>query len=67
MPAVLGRGNIWLLEYLATASLHMDVYPPGGEDIGLPARRVFCVLFGHVNLCHGLATSVVVKNHGRRH
>ena len=24
--------NIWLLEYLATASLHMDVYPPGGED-----------------------------------
>ena len=47
---------------------HMDVYPPGGEDVDLPAGRAFLVLiFYRVNLCHGLATSVVVKNHGRRH
>ena len=50
---------------------HMDVYPPGGEDVDLPAGRVFCavVLFGRVDLCcvdlccadlcHGLATSAM--------
>ena len=24
--------------------LHMDVYPPGGEDVNLPAGRVFVAL-----------------------
>ena len=46
---------------------HMDVYPPGGEDVDLPAGRVFVALFGHVNLCHGLATSAMVFNYDRRH
>ena len=51
---------------------HMDVYPPGGEDVDLPAGRVFCcavVLFGRVDLCcvdlccadlcHGLVSSAM--------
>ena len=44
---------------------HMDVYPPGGEDIDLPAGRVFLVvIFCRVNLCcadlcHGLVSSAM--------
>lgn len=35
----------------------MDVYPPGGEDIDLPAGRVFLVvIFCRVNLCHDLVS-----------
>lgn len=42
----------------------MDVYPPGGEDIDLPAGRVFVALFGRADLCcvdlrHGLVSSAV--------
>ena len=53
----------------------MDVYPPGGEDVDLPAGRVFCcavVPFGRadlccVDLCHGLVSSAMVFNYDRRH
>ena len=43
----------------------MDVYPPGGEDVDLPAGRVFLVVIFYrvnlfcANLYHGLATSVM--------
>ena len=58
----------------------MDVYPPGGEDVNLPAGRVFCcavVLFGRVDLCcvdlycvdlcDGLVSFAMVFNYDRRH
>ncbi len=51
---------------------HMDVYPPGGEDVNLPAGRVFVALFGRADLCcvdlrHGLVSFAMVFNYDRRH
>ena len=55
---MLGRGNIWLLYYLAAVSLSFT-RPVGRMLASLPGGSFLVVIFCRVNLCHGLVSFVM--------